>query len=292
MNMKKLKEQVEFYFSDSNYARDSFLIAKAAENDGFVPISLLLTFKRLQAMSPTVEDVKEAIKDSTVVELDADSLRKIKTQEFLDYLNDKDISNRVLHMKGFSTTWSLDDLKDLLEEHCKPAKITLRRTQLGEFTGSCFVEFKTKEEAEEALNLKIEISAEKIEEDAKKQKVEPTFVEIVSKSTYLASKKNEKEKEKETKFSEKVKESFIQKLYKYECSDELDIKAIKEKLSNCAFVDASKNVIRLKFVEEWTEKEFTVQKDDKEKVTIKLSKLSDDDAKEYVKGITIKKIKR
>lgn len=290
--MKKLKEQVEFYFSDSNYARDSFLIAKAAENDGFVPISLLLTFKRLQAMSPTVEDVKEAIKDSTVVELDADSLRKIKTQEFLDYLNDKDISNRVLHMKGFSTTWSLDDLKDLLEEHCKPAKITLRRTQLGEFTGSCFVEFKTKEEAEEALNLKIEISAEKIEEDAKKQKVEPTFVEIVSKSTYLASKKNEKEKEKETKFSEKVKESFIQKLYKYECSDELDIKAIKEKLSNCAFVDASKNVIRLKFVEEWTEKEFTVQKDDKEKVTIKLSKLSDDDAKEYVKGITIKKIKR
>lgn len=31
---KKLKQQIEFYFSDSNYPRDKFLRAKAAENDG------------------------------------------------------------------------------------------------------------------------------------------------------------------------------------------------------------------------------------------------------------------
>ncbi|KAM0680382.1 hypothetical protein GINT2_001440 [Glugoides intestinalis] len=292
MDMKKLKEQIEFYFSDSNYARDSFLIAKAAENDGFVQISVLLTFKRLRAMNPTVEDVKEAVKDSNVVELNEDSLRKIKTQEFADYLNDKDISKRVVHMKGFCITSTLDDVKELLEAHCKPSKITLRRTQLGEFTGSCFVEFKTKEEAEEVLKLRIELCAEKIDEDAKKQKIEPAFLEIVSKTDYLESKKTEKEKEKEKKFSEKVKTSFIQKLYKYQCPSDIDIKAIKEAVPNCAFVDTSKNVIRLKFVEEWTEKEFTLQKDDKEKVTIKLSKMSDEEAKEHVKGISIKKIKR
>jgi lupus La protein len=46
---QKLKKQLEFYFSDSNFPRDRFLRSKAAENDGCIylnpiPVPFFLVF--------------------------------------------------------------------------------------------------------------------------------------------------------------------------------------------------------------------------------------------------------
>jgi hypothetical protein len=45
-----IKKQVEFYFSDSNFRKDTFL-KSAAEMDpeGYIPIAVLLTFNRMKA---------------------------------------------------------------------------------------------------------------------------------------------------------------------------------------------------------------------------------------------------
>jgi len=37
----KIKAQLQFYFSDSNYPRDKFLRAKAAEGDGCASLPLI-----------------------------------------------------------------------------------------------------------------------------------------------------------------------------------------------------------------------------------------------------------
>lgn len=50
--LAKIKKQVEFYFSDSNFRKDKFLREKAnADPDGFVPITVLLTFNRLKSLT-------------------------------------------------------------------------------------------------------------------------------------------------------------------------------------------------------------------------------------------------
>lgn len=287
-NLKKLREQLEFYFGDSNYSRDKFMIARASENDGFIPLSVMMTFKRLKDLNPTVEEIKEALKDSKIIETeekdDALMLRKIQTDEFKEYLNDKELSKRVLYIKGFNTESSLDSIKEHLEKFCTPKRITMRRNESREFKGSCFVEFSSKEEAESVLKLQIPTSQN--EDEVKKAKTEK-YLEIMGKDDYLSSKKKTKDEKKDEKFSERVKNSFIPKLYKVEMDGEktCEIKDVKQVIPNCAFVDLPKKVVRMKFAEEWKEKEFTLNGD-----KIRLVKMEEDEAKEYLKRITIKKI--
>lgn len=293
MDLNKLKEQIEFYFSDSNYSKDKFMNARAAENDGYIPITALLTFKRLQALNATVDSIKEAVKESKVVEIKDDSLKKIKTQEFLDYLNDTEVTKRVVYIKGFPTDMTLDEVREMLSKFFTPVKITLRRDQNKSFQGSCFVELESKEKAEEVLNMKIESpiqQSEKENDSVKKLKTESGYLEIISREAYYSTHNKTKEEKKEDAFSNRVKENFIPRLYNLEASRELDIKEVKDVIPNTAFVDTVKKVVRMKFIEEWAEKEFEIPKsDDKSAVTIRLVKMNEEQARDYLKNISIKK---
>lgn len=286
MSVQKIKEQIEYYFSDANYSKDKFLQETASKNNKCIPIQTLLTFTRMKTLQATVELVKEAAKDISSVELIDDSIKKIETEEYLEYIADPELSKRVVYMKGFNTEHSLDDLKEFLKPYCSPVKITMRRDANKNFKGSCFVEFATKEEASKALELKIESAGTPEEsETVKKSKVEPTYILIMTKDDYLQSKvKPDRTKKSEENFANKVKSDFIPKLYRFEAEGELQISTIKEIVPNVAFVDIANKIIRMKYREEWDEKEFG--KDDKK---IKLTKMSEEDATAYVKDINIKK---
>lgn len=61
----KVKKQIEFYFSDSSYPKDKFLLETAKQNkDGFVPIEVLTTFNRLKAITTNIDQIQDALKDS------------------------------------------------------------------------------------------------------------------------------------------------------------------------------------------------------------------------------------
>ena len=61
----KVKRQVEFYFSDSNYPKDKFLLAKAKEDkDGFIPVAVLGTFNRLKVFTTDANQIQAAVGDS------------------------------------------------------------------------------------------------------------------------------------------------------------------------------------------------------------------------------------
>lgn len=292
MDAGKIKEQLEFYFSNSNYAKDKFLQETAIKNNKCIPISTILTFQRMKQLGATVEGVKDALAGSEVIEIVGESLKKIETKEYLEYRADKDIGKRVVHMKGFDTNASLDDLKAVLDKHCAPVKILMRRDKEKQFKGSCFVEFGTAAEAEDALSLKIEApqatGSEKENADAdgpsKRAKKEPAFVEVTPKEVYLQNRPDTKDAKNE-RFADKVRADFIPKLFKYEAGGDLSIAEIKELVKNVAFVDTSKKIVRMKYREEWDEKEFG---GDEKK--LKLTKMDEKDAREYVDGINIKKI--
>lgn len=67
---KALREQIEFYFSDKNMAKDDFL--KNLRNaEGFVKLISLMKFARVEALTEQESDVTAALTSSTTLELDA-----------------------------------------------------------------------------------------------------------------------------------------------------------------------------------------------------------------------------
>lgn len=308
MDINKIKKQIEYYFSDSNYAKDKFMNETAIKNKKCIPISIILTFKRMNDLNATVESVKEAVKDSTVVEVVDDCLKKIETKEFLEYKMNKKLNKRIVYMSGFPLDKTLDDIWELLDKQYNIVRVNMVKDHDKVFKGACFVEFSSEEDAKNILNAKIYVSSQKssdervknssdlCDEAVKKMKREEDdgcdeslkkdadFLVIISKEEYL---QNNLSKNKNDKFIEKVKNDFILKLYKYECFNELDYSDIKKLVRNCAFVDAKNKILRMKYCEDWTEKEF--EEDNKK---IKLTKLSEEEARNYVKGLVFKKVSK
>lgn len=63
-----IKNQIEYYFSEENLNRDFFLRRKM-DHEGFIPITLIASFHRVQALSTDIALVIEAIGESENLEL-------------------------------------------------------------------------------------------------------------------------------------------------------------------------------------------------------------------------------
>ncbi|XP_070197258.1 la-related protein 1B-like isoform X3 [Littorina saxatilis] len=71
---KFVMQQIEYYFSDENLARDFFLRRRMTP-DGWIPISLISTFNRVKNLTMSVQVIIEAIKASKELENSPDLLR-------------------------------------------------------------------------------------------------------------------------------------------------------------------------------------------------------------------------
>lgn len=142
----KVRQQVEFYFSDSNLRRDNFLKAAiAADTEHFVPIATLLTFNRLKALTTDAEYIAEALKSSNVVEVSSCGSKVRRTSE----LNPIDTSkDRTVYIKGYpidDPSVTIEEIARIFSEHGKVLMVRLRKDQNGAFKGSCFVEFESED---------------------------------------------------------------------------------------------------------------------------------------------------
>lgn len=150
----RIRKQTEFYFSDSNYRRDSFLRA-AAENDpeGFVPIATLLTFNKLKQLTTDANAVAAAVEASDEVVLSDDRLsirRKVPLPE-------EDLSKqRSVYVKGFDPEdpdATIDGIQEFFSRYGRVLYVRLRRDhETKQFKGSCFVEYEDREKAEACVN--------------------------------------------------------------------------------------------------------------------------------------------
>lgn len=147
-----IKKQVEFYFSDSNYRKDAFLRQSAeADSEGFVPISILLTFNKLKQLTTDVAVVADALKDSDTVVINStgDKLKRATP------LPDVDTSaERTLYVKGYpvdDTEVTIESIAAQFSAYGKVNMVKLRKTIEKTFKGSALVEFSTAEEMNAAI---------------------------------------------------------------------------------------------------------------------------------------------
>lgn len=72
-----VRKQVEYYFSEENLQRDFFLRRKM-DAQGYLPLSLIASFHRIQALTQDVSLVMEAVRESPLLELQDVKVRTVR----------------------------------------------------------------------------------------------------------------------------------------------------------------------------------------------------------------------
>lgn len=154
---EKALRQVEFYFSDENLPTDKFLWSQTQKNDGWVPLSVICAFKRMQRFRP-VEKVAEALKGSKElleVSEDGESVRRRKPLVEPKPEQKANQFQRSVYAKGFGdeTDGTQEELEKFFEQFGPVKQVRLRRTDDKKFKGSVFVEFAELADAEKFVAL-------------------------------------------------------------------------------------------------------------------------------------------
>ena len=140
---EKIKDQIEFYFSESNLRKDRFLQKEISkEKDGWVGLPVLLTFNKLKALTKDAKEVAEALKDSDLVEV-SESGDKIRRSA--DLPADDTSKERTLYVKGYpvdDADVTIESISDAFKGYGKVLMVRLRKDpRTKAFKGSAFVEF-------------------------------------------------------------------------------------------------------------------------------------------------------
>ena len=158
---QKVRQQVEFYFSDSNLQTDKFLWKIYEANDGWVELQTILTFGRMRQYRPE-DKVIAALKESDKLVFSANDdmiRRKDPLKDFNELKNTR--KRNTVHIEGFPHEATQEDLEawfnkiaqELPQEKtvCSIRRIKSRAKK--EFFGVVDVELKTSEDTEYLLKL-------------------------------------------------------------------------------------------------------------------------------------------
>ncbi|CAI8047983.1 La protein homolog [Geodia barretti] len=156
---EKIIRQVEFYFGDRNFPKDKFLQQTVeSSTDGWVPLTTLLTFNRLKALSSDAVFIASALSKATngIIEVSEDgkSVRRHPDKEVPDIFDPefrKEMNDRTVYAKGFPEDTQLDQIQEFTDKYGKVHLIHMRRLKDRKFKGSVFVEFVSVEDAKKFL---------------------------------------------------------------------------------------------------------------------------------------------
>lgn len=238
--------QIEYYFGDANLARDKFLQGEIEKDEGWVPLTVLLTFKRLSQMSEDAKVIAAAVQksDEGLVEVSEDQTKMRRHPERpLPEQNEehrKEVMSRTVYLKGFPTETEMSDLIEFMLPY-EPANIVLRKyhdkpTKTYIFKGSVFITFATKEQSEKVLAEDL-----KYKDTVLIKKSQEAYMEEKKEERIVKDKKRGKNKKEETASFELPKNAV---LFLEGFAEETTRENIKTSLAefggDIAFVDFSK----------------------------------------------------
>lgn len=197
----KIRNQIEFYFSDSNLPRDKFLRSKTGEaGDGYVDLDIVASFKRLRSLTTDVSLIRAALKNSQLVELNEDETKLRRKSPLPGSISSK---RKTIYVKGFpkESEPELESVVELFSPYGVVRSVRFRRyPDTKKFKGSVFIEFESEEEAqraaeEEFLKDKSGLELEILSKDEyyKRKKLKQSTTTDHTVESKLDSSENEKE---------------------------------------------------------------------------------------------------
>ncbi|XP_046399666.1 la protein homolog [Ischnura elegans] len=192
---QKIIRQVEYYFGDYNLPKDKFLQEQIKLDDGWIPLTTMLNFNRLAALTKDEDTILNALKKSSnkLLEVDEEKKKIRRSAEKpipeMSESRQKEIQSRTAYCKGFTKeNATLDKLLEYFSQFGAVDNVQMRTyldkaTKEYIFKGSVFVAFSAKVDAEKFME---------------KDSVEYDGVKLITKwqEDYLLGKKQEREEKK------------------------------------------------------------------------------------------------
>ncbi|NWU94897.1 LARP7 protein, partial [Upupa epops] len=194
-------KQVDFWFGDVNLHKDRFLREQIEKSrDGYVDISLLVSFNKMKKLTTDGKLIARAVKSSTVVELDLEGTRIRRRQPLGE--QPKDVDSRTVYVELLPKNVNHSWIERVFGKCGNVVYISIPRYKsTGDPKGFAFVEFETKEQAEKA----IEFLNNPPEEAPRKPGIFPKTVKNKPVPTLNSSNSVVEEKKKKKKKKSKIK---------------------------------------------------------------------------------------
>ncbi|XP_048189533.1 la-related protein 7 [Perognathus longimembris pacificus] len=148
-----IAKQVDFWFGDANLHKDRFLREQIEKSrDGFVDISLLVSFNKMKKLTTDGKLIARALKGSTVVELDLEGTRIRRKKPLGERPKDEDERTVYVELlpKNVNHSW----IERVFGKCGNVVYISIPHYKsTGDPKGFAFVEFETKEQAAKAIEF-------------------------------------------------------------------------------------------------------------------------------------------
>ncbi|XP_051021596.1 la-related protein 7 [Acomys russatus] len=148
-----IAKQVDFWFGDANLHKDRFLREQIEKSrDGYVDISLLVSFNKMKKLTTDGKLIARALKSSSVVELDLEGTR-IRRKKPLGE-RPKDEEERTVYVELLPKDVTHSWIERVFGKCGNVVYISIPHYKsTGDPKGFAFVEFETKEQAAKAIEF-------------------------------------------------------------------------------------------------------------------------------------------
>ncbi|XP_015267368.1 PREDICTED: la-related protein 7 isoform X2 [Gekko japonicus] len=200
--LSDIAKQVDFWFGDVNLHKDRFLREQIEKSrDGYVDISLLVSFNKMKKLTTDRKLIARAVKNSSIVELDLEGTRIRRRQPLGE--QPKDVDSRTVYVELLPKNVNHSWIERVFGKCGNVVYISIPRYKTTrDPKGFAFVEFETKEQAEKAiefLNNPPEDAPRKPGIFPKTVKNKPVPAMTTSDSSVVEEKKKKKKKKSKTK---------------------------------------------------------------------------------------------
>uniref|UniRef100_A0A182PPM7 Uncharacterized protein n=1 Tax=Anopheles epiroticus TaxID=199890 RepID=A0A182PPM7_9DIPT len=144
-----IRKQMEFYFSDANLTKDRYM-GQLVRNGPFIPLEEFLKFNKIKALTTNVDEIANALKNSTLLELSDDRAKVRRKTELIVKANCEECT---LYVESLPPKANHDWVRNVFSSYGSVAYVSLptfrNSRKIKEFG---FVEFDEEASVQKALN--------------------------------------------------------------------------------------------------------------------------------------------